>query len=93
MMPLRPLLLDLREHPLRERSMRLLLSLKKVAPSETLLVVSDHNPAPLLQELKPVLEKDFTYWIPEAGPETWRILISCGESIMTNLDPPQEGSK
>lgn len=79
-MPLRPLLLDLREHPFCERSMGFLLSLEKMAPGDTLLLVSDRDPDPLLQELKPVLEKGLTWWIPEAGPEIWRVLISCGES-------------
>ncbi len=77
-MPLRPFLLDLREHPLFERSMRILLSLETMAAGDTLLVVSDRDPDPLLQELKPTLEKGFTYWTPEAGPEIWRVLLSCG---------------
>lgn len=75
-MPLRPLLLDLREHLLRERPMRFLLSLKRMAPDETLLVVCDHDPSGLLGELKPVLEKEFTCWVTEDGPQIWRILIS-----------------
>ena len=60
--------------------MRFLLSLEKMALGDTLLVVSDRDPDPLLQELKPVLEKGLTWWIPETGPEIWRVLISCGES-------------
>lgn len=80
-MPLRPSVLDLREYPLCDRPMLFLLSLEEMAPGETLLVVNDRDPAPLLQELRPVLEKGFAYWIPESGPETWRILISCEESI------------
>jgi uncharacterized protein (DUF2249 family) len=79
-MPLRPLLLDLREHRVCERPVRFLLSLKRLAPGETLLVVCDDDPGPLLQELKPVLEKSFTCWTQGAGPDIWRILISRGES-------------
>jgi uncharacterized protein (DUF2249 family) len=86
MMPLRPYLLDLREHPLSERRIRLLLTLEEMTPGDTLLVVSERNPDALLEELKPVLEKSFTYWIAEAGPETWRILISCEESIGDQRD-------
>jgi len=80
-MPLRPILLDLREHPIGERPLRFLSSLEQMSSGDTLLVVSDRDPDPLLQQLKPVLEKGLTYWIPEAGPEIWRILISCGEAI------------
>lgn len=80
-MPLRPFVLDLREHPLCERPTRFLLSLERMTPGDTFLVVNDRDPDPLLQQLKPVLEKGLTYWIPEAGPEIWRILISCGEAI------------
>ena len=61
--------------------MRFLLSLESMAPGDTLLVVNDRDPDPLLQELKPILETSFTYWIPEAGPEIWRILISRGDPV------------
>lgn len=80
-MPLRPFVLDLREHPLCERPMRFLLSLEAMTSGDTLLVVNDRDPDPILQELKPILETSFTYWTPEVGPEIWRILISCGEAI------------
>jgi uncharacterized protein (DUF2249 family) len=76
-MPLRLYLLDLREYPVPERAMHLLLSLEGMTQEKPLLVVSDQDPNPLLEELTPVLRKGFTYWIPEAGPETWRILVSC----------------
>jgi len=81
MMPLRPMLLDLREHPLCERPKRFLLYLDGMAPGDALIVVNDRDPTPLLEELKSVLEKGFSYWTPEAGPETWRILISREEGI------------
>jgi uncharacterized protein (DUF2249 family) len=61
--------------------MRFLSSLDQMVCGDTLLVVSDRDPDSLLQDLKSALEKGFTYWIPEAGPETWRILISCERSI------------
>ncbi|GEM_PF-403459 len=90
-MPLRPSLVDLREHPLCERPMRLLLSLERAVPGDTLLVVNDHDAGPLFQELKPILEKRFTYWASEAGPETWRTFISCEEPIR-GQPPDQEGA-
>ncbi len=78
-MPLRPLLLDLRELPLCERPVSALSFLEKMTPGEALLIVNDRDPDDLLQELKPVLQKSFTYWIPEVGPDIWRIIISRGE--------------
>ena len=80
-MPLRLHLLDLREYPVSERAMRLLLALEEMELEKPLLVVSDQDPDPLLQDLMPVLSKGFTYWIPEAGPGTWRILVSCEQPI------------
>ncbi len=75
-MPLRPLLLDLRELTLGERPIRALSFLEKMTPGEALLIVNDRDPNPLLQEIKSTLDKGYTYWIPEEGPEIWRILIS-----------------
>lgn len=80
-MPLRLHLLDLREYPVSERAMHLLLALEEMVLEKPLLVVSDQDPDPLLQDLMPVLSKGFTYWIPEAGPDTWRVLVSCEEPI------------
>lgn len=80
-MPLRPLLIDLRQHPLSERPMRLLLALERARSGDTYMIVDDRDPTSLFQELKPILEKRFTYWASEAGPEIWRVFISCEEPI------------
>jgi uncharacterized protein (DUF2249 family)/predicted metal-dependent enzyme (double-stranded beta helix superfamily) len=74
-MPVEPYLLDLREHPLSERLMRCFLSLEKMAPGETILIVDDRDPKALLEKLTPLLQKGCSYSIPETGPETWRILV------------------
>lgn len=88
-MPLRPLLVDLREHPLCERPMRLLLALERALPGDTLLVVNDCDPGSIFQQLKPVMEKTFTYWNSEDGPEIWRTFVSCEEPI-PETSPNQE---
>lgn len=80
-MPVTPLFLDLRRHPLYERAMCSALYLERLKPGETLLIVSDSDPNALLGELRPMLEKGFTYHSEEAGPETWRILFSCERSV------------
>ena len=79
-MPLRPSLLDLRQFPLCERSMQTYSSLEGMVTGDTLLIVNDLDPNPLLQQLRPILERNFTYWITEDGPQTWRIIFSCGKS-------------
>jgi uncharacterized protein (DUF2249 family) len=56
--------------------MRFLLSLKRMALDESLLVVCDHDPSGLLGELRSVLEKEFTCRVTENGPENWWISIS-----------------
>ena len=75
MMPLRPVLLDLREHALCERPMHVLLSLERLAEGESMLVIDDRDPDPLLNQLKPVLGEDYTYWVAEEGPEIWRLFV------------------
>jgi uncharacterized protein (DUF2249 family) len=74
-MPVKPFLLDLREHPLSERLMRCFLSLEKMAPGNAILIVYDRDPKALLEKLKPLLQRGCSYWIPETGPDTWRILV------------------
>ncbi len=98
-MPLRSSVLDLREYPLSERSIRFLSSLERMSPGDTLIVVNDRDPEPLLRELKPVLEKGLTYRIPEAGSGIWRIVVSCSESMddqkevdLTTIDTTKEDS-
>jgi hypothetical protein len=68
--------------------MRVLLSLERAVPGDTFMIVNDRDAGPLLQEIKPVLEKRFTYWTSEAGPEIWRTFISCEEPIRGN--PPNQ---
>jgi uncharacterized protein (DUF2249 family) len=79
-MPLRPSLLDLRQFPLCERALQTHSSLEGMVTGETLLIVNDLDPNPLLQQLRPILESHFNYWITEDGPQTWRIIFSCEKS-------------
>ncbi len=79
-MPLRPSLLDLRQYPLCERSMQTYSSLEGMGTGDTLLIVNDNDPHLLLQQLRPIIERNFTYWITEDGPQTWRIIFSRSES-------------
>ena len=74
-MPLRPLELDLRE-PLSDRLMRAFSALEDLETGDSLIVVLDQDPQSLLNQLRPVLERGFTYWMPEAGPKTWRVIVT-----------------
>ncbi len=84
-----PTILDLREYPLSERSIRFLSSLEHMEPGDTLTVVNDRDPEPLLLALKPVLEKGLTFRIPEENSGIWRITILCSEA---HNDDPKEVS-
>ncbi len=75
-MPLKPSLVDLRQYPLHERTTQLLVSLEELASGETLLVVNDRDSALILDQLKSFLEKGFSCWVTEEGPDVWRIFIS-----------------
>jgi len=89
-MPLRPSLLDLRQYPLCERPLQTCSSLEGMVTGETLIVVNDHDPHALLQQLRPILERNFTYWITEDGPQTWRIIFSREsnpELLSENIQP------
>lgn len=75
----RPSLLDLRE-PISYQPMHLLCALEDMEVGDTRLVLLDRDPDPLLQQLRPVLQRGLTYQVTEEGSEIWQVLISCGDS-------------
>ena len=78
-MPLRPFLLDLCD-PISDRLPRALSALEHMETGDTLLMELNRDPRPLLVQLQPMLERGFSWWIAEEGPETWRVLIAREES-------------
>jgi predicted metal-dependent enzyme (double-stranded beta helix superfamily) len=68
--------------------MRLLLALERVLSGDTLWVVNDRDPTEVFQQLRPLIEKRFSYWNCEAGPDIWRTFVSCEEPIPGT--PPNE---
>lgn len=78
-MPLRPILLDLRE-PQSDQLMYALSALEHMEVGDTLLMELNRDPRALLDELRPLLDSGFSYWVAEEGLEIWRILISREES-------------
>lgn len=73
-MPLRPILLDLHE-PQSDLLMHALSALEDMEVGATLLVELGRDPRPLLDQLRPILERGFSYWVVEEGPEIWRVMI------------------
>ena len=60
--------------------MHLLCALEDMEVGDTLLVLLDRDPDPLLQQLRPVLQSGLTYRVTEERRETWQVLISSGDS-------------
>ncbi|MCH7913279.1 MAG: DUF2249 domain-containing protein [Deltaproteobacteria bacterium] len=60
--------------------MQIYSSLKGMGTGDTLLIVNDNNPRLLLEQLRPIIDRNFTYWITEDGPQIWRIIFSRSES-------------
>jgi uncharacterized protein (DUF2249 family) len=56
--------------------MHALSALDDMDEGDTLLIEVDRDPQTLLDQLRPALEKDFSYWVAEEGQEIWRILIT-----------------
>ena len=59
---------------------RLLSTMSQVRVLPALLIVNDKDPQLFLEQLRPIIERNFTYWITEDGPQTWRIIFSRSES-------------
>jgi predicted metal-dependent enzyme (double-stranded beta helix superfamily) len=54
-----------------------------------ILIVNDRDPKALLENLTPLFDRGCSYWIPETGPDTWRILV-CREEESRSEDYEDE---
>jgi uncharacterized protein (DUF2249 family)/hemerythrin-like domain-containing protein len=68
--------LDARALPRGERGPAVLARFDALAPGETLRVVTDHEPRPLLRHLRRERPGLFEWTPLETGPERWRIELS-----------------
>ncbi|HEX7063458.1 MAG TPA: DUF2249 domain-containing protein [Bacillales bacterium] len=67
--------IDVREYSSREKHPAIFRTFDSLNPGETMELINDHNPKPLLYEFKIEREGIFTWDYLEEGPEVWRISI------------------
>jgi uncharacterized protein (DUF2249 family) len=67
--------LDVTTLPVAQRHATIFRRLEELAPGSALVLVADHAPRPLLEELLERRPLDFDWNVLEAGPARWRIEI------------------
>ncbi|HEY1015830.1 MAG TPA: DUF542 domain-containing protein [Herpetosiphonaceae bacterium] len=68
--------LDLRGMAPRERHPLIFRLLDALKPEQTLLIINDHDPAPLGYQLEATKPGRYGWQYLEQGPETWRVGIT-----------------
>ena len=67
--------LDVRELPRAGRHALVVELFDALAPGDGLVLVNDHDPKPLRQQLETKRPARFTWEYLEQGPEVWRVRI------------------
>lgn len=67
--------LDVRELPPRERHPLIFGTFNALAPSQSFVLVNDHDPKPLYYQFKAERGDEFSWDYLESGPEVWRVRI------------------
>lgn len=67
---------DVRRIEPRLRHALIFSTFDKLAPAEAFLLVSDHNPKPLLDRFGADRPGEFRWHYLERGPDVWRVRIS-----------------
>lgn len=70
-----PLVLDVRPIPVREKHSTIFTTFDGLQSGEHLVLLNDHNPAPLHYQFQAERPGQFTWTPLEEGPEEWRIAI------------------
>jgi uncharacterized protein (DUF2249 family) len=70
-----PTVLDVRQVAPRERHPLIFQTFDALAPSESFLLVNDHDPKPLYYQLEAEYPSQFSWTYLERGPEVWRVEI------------------
>ena len=68
--------IDVRTIPPHERHPRIFSVLGALKPSQSLAIVSDHEPLPLQYQIQSGFPGLFDWTYVEQGPEVWRIVVS-----------------
>ena len=68
--------IDVRTMPPFERHPRIFAVLEALKPSQSFVIVSDHEPRPLQYQIQARFPGLFDWTFVEQGPETWRVVIT-----------------
>lgn len=73
---LAPTTVDLRTTAPRERHTLVFSTFKALSPGQSMELINDHNPQPLLGQFESGLFGAFNWTPLESGPEQWRVQIA-----------------
>ena len=74
-MPAATIELDVRVIPPRDKHPSIFRAFDGLTKGQTLLLINDHDPAPLRYQLAAERKDLFDWSYSEEGPETWRVKI------------------
>ncbi len=72
--------IDVRQIPPRDRHPLIFNTFESLAPGEALLLVNDHDPAPLRYQFEAEQAGRFGWHYLQQGPEVWQVRISKEEA-------------
>jgi uncharacterized protein (DUF2249 family) len=64
------------DYPPREKHPTIFNGFDNLASGETMMIVNDHDPRPLLYQFMMERPEQFSWEYLEEGPETWKVAIS-----------------
>ncbi|HEX5436136.1 MAG TPA: DUF2249 domain-containing protein [Gemmatimonadaceae bacterium] len=70
-----PVELDVRPIPPRDKHSTIFRTFDSLAPGQSMLLINDHDPAPLRYQLMAERSGQFVWSYQEQGPEVWRVQI------------------
>ena len=68
--------IDVRRLLPRDRHPTIFSTFEELSPGEFLLLINDHDPAPLRYQFEAERPDEFTWEYIEQGPEVWRVNIT-----------------
>lgn len=64
------------DYPPREKHPAIFNAFDEIVSGETMQIVNDHDPRPLLYQFMMERPEQFTWEYLEEGPEVWKVVIS-----------------
>ena len=71
-----PIILDVREIPPRERHPKIFGTIDGLKSGESVVIINDHDPKPLLYQLDAERQGLFEWKYLAEGPEEWKVEIT-----------------